>query len=464
MSGFSTLNTGLTGLNAAQRALDVAGQNVVNANTDGYSRQRVDLATAGTTSAATRYTGNQPTLSGVSVEHITRIRDTFLESMRSAAGGRQAALTAETSTLTAAQQLLAEPTGTGLQATLDSFYSSWQDLSLNPTDAAAGAVVLQRGYAVTDQLHSLSTGLSDQWTTTHTALENVVSQANQTASDLATLNVQIHASTIAGTDANNLLDRRDLLVRKLSELVGGVAQLGSDGTATVTVGGVTVVSADKAQQLTVSGAADISTVAASPPSLLWGSTAVPVQSGSAAGYLAAIKTDLPAMKTQIDALAVALRDAVNSVHQTGYTRNGDTGTDFFDGTDAGTLTVLPAGPSDLAVAADPGTVDGSVAAAIGDLAADSVSSAALGGATGASELWRSMTTALGVKVQSLQSATSVQDSVVAAADDAVQSSAGVNLDEEMTSMLLFQRAYQASARVITTVDSMLDTLINRMAV
>ncbi len=461
MSGFSTLNTGVSGLSAAQRAMDIAGQNVVNANTDGYSRQRVDLATAGTTVSATFFTGNQPVLSGVSVEAITRIRDTFLESMRASAGGRQSALTAETSTLTAAQQLLSEPTGTGLQSTLDAFYSSWHDLALTPTDNAAGAVVLQRGVAVTDQLHSLTSNLSAEWTTAHTALANVVSQANQAASDLATLNAQIHASSVSGQSANDLLDRRDTLVRQLASLVGAQSQPADDGQVSVSVGGVTIVAGSEAQQLTLAGAPDIASAATDPPTLMWGSTPVPVDSGSAAGYLAAVKTDLPAMKGQIDAVAVALRDAVNSVHQTGYTSAGTTNTDFFSGTDAATLQVVPTAPGDLAVAAAAGVVDGSVAASIGDLASDSTSSAALGGSPGASEQWRQLTTALGVQVQSLQSASSVQDSVVAAADDAVQSSAGVNLDEEMTNMLLYQRAYEASARVITAVDGMLDTLINK---
>jgi flagellar hook-associated protein 1 FlgK len=202
-------------------------------------------------------------------------------------------------------------------------------------------------------------------------------------------------------------------------------------------------------------------VSADPPTILWNSTSVPVDSGQAAGYLAAIGTDLPDLSSAVDDVALALRDAVNSIHQTGYTRTGATGTDFFTGTDAASLAVVPTAPEDLAVATAAGVVDGSIAAAIGDLASDDASSAALSGATGASELWRELTTDLGVRVQSMAASVLVQDSVVASAEDAVQSSSGVNLDEEMTNMLLYQRAYQASARVITTVDAMLDTLINR---
>ncbi|MFZ0160269.1 MAG: flagellar basal body rod C-terminal domain-containing protein, partial [Kineosporiaceae bacterium] len=154
-------------------------------------------------------------------------------------------------------------------------------------------------------------------------------------------------------------------------------------------------------------------------------------------------------------------DAVNAVHATGFTLAGAAGGPFFGGTGARDLTVVPTSAADLAMTSAAGTVDGAVALRIGDLANDVASAAALGGTPGASARWRDLTTALGTQVQSLGAAIKVQASVVEAADDAVNADSGVNLDEEMTGMLMFQRAYQASARVITTVDEMLDTLVNR---
>lgn len=461
MSGFSSLNTAVTGLAAAQRALDIAGQNIVNANTPGYSRQRVMLASAGGATTATFHSGNNANFGGVSIEDITRVRDAFLEATRAAAGAKQSAIAAQAGALSSAQTLLAEPGDTGLQAALDAFYGAWQDLASSPTNLSNGSVVIQQGQKVAGQLQYIGDGLYSEWNNAHANLADVVSQVNQAAKDLAELNGQIAAGTVAGRPVNELMDKRDVLVRTFGELVGGIGIPGPDNTVSVSVNGITVLSGTSAQTLTLSGANDISTAVGDPPTILWGTTPVPVESGSAAGLLATLRTDLPNLATAVDGVATSLRDAVNALFSTGFTLAGDPGDVFFDGTSATTLSVVPTEPSQLAIAKAPGIVDGSIAAAIGDLSIDAQAQAVLGGGESPSQRWRDLSVALGVQVQSLQNAATVQESVVAAADDAVQSNAGVSLDEEMTSLLLFQRSFQAAARVITTVDDMMDTLVNR---
>jgi flagellar hook-associated protein 1 FlgK len=460
MSGFSSLNTAVTGLAAAQRAMDVAGQNIVNANTPGYSRQRVQLAEVASTPSSSLFTGGGTGVGGVTVEGVSRIRDAFVEGARAAAGARQASLTSQTSALTGAQQLLSEPGDTGLQASMDAFYSSWHDLANNPTDVAAGSVVLQRGIAVTDQLHALANGIAAQWDQARASLQDTLAQANQAAKDLADVNSKISAGLVAGRPVNELMDQRDQLARTLGTLIGGVASQGQDGQVSVSVNGVAIVAGSTAQQFTLAGAATLGGAVADPPRLMWGTTTVPVDSGSAAGYLAVLGSDLPSLASKVDGVATSLRDIVNTVHATGFQKDGTPGGPFFAGTDALSMSVVPTTPDQLAITPTAGTIDGSVAMQIGDLSDDAVARATLGG-PGPSAQWRDLTTLLGVRVQSLKNAGDVQDSVVAAADAAVQADSGVNLDEEMTNMLQYQRAYQAAARVVTTVDEMLDTLVNR---
>lgn len=461
MSGFSSLNTAVTGLAASQRALDIAGQNIVNANTPGYSRQRVTLASAGGATTATFHSGSNATFGGVAIEDIIRVRDAFLEATRAAAGSKQAALSIETNALTSAQTLLAEPGETGLQAAVDGFYKSWQDLASSPTNTSNGSVVIQNGHKVASQLQYIGYGLAAEWDNAHANLVNVVAQANEAATELAELNGQIASGTVAGRPVNELMDKRDLLVRKLGELIGGIAVPGPDNTVSVSVNGISILSGTSAQSFTWSGANDLGTAIANPPTILWGTTPVPVESGSAAGLLAALRTDLPNLRSAVDGVATSLRDAVNTVYATGFTLAGEAGEMFFDGTDSTNLTVVPTSPSQLAIAKDAGIVDGSIAGAIGDLAIDAKASVVLLGAESPSQRWRNLTVALGVQVQSMKNAVTVQESVVAATEDASQSDSGVSLDEEMTNLLLFQRSFQAAARVITTIDDMMDTLVNR---
>jgi flagellar hook-associated protein 1 len=462
--GFSSLNTALTGLSAAQRALDTTSQNIVNANTPGYSRQRVLVESVGASPTASFHSGTSAVIGGVHVSDVSRIRDAFLEATRAAAGGKQSSIGSELDILNGTQQLLAEPGDNGLQGTLDSFYSSWQDLSNNPSDtAASGAVVIQRGIGVADQLHSVSDGLASQWTTAHDTLNDVVAQTNQATTDLAKLNGSIETGQAAGQPVNELLDTRDTLVRKLATLVGATASMDAQGRVSLSVNGINIVAGDEAQTMQLTGGNDISTATTSPPGLAVAGYTVPVASGSAAGLLAAMRTDLPTVSAQVDTIASSIIGVVNSVYATGYAADGTTGNTFFSGTDAHSIAVVPTQGTQLATAAAANTVDGSVAAKIGDLTND-VTSAAVLGSTGPSAQWRQLTGALGVQVQSLTTGKSVQDSVVSTADDAVQSDAGVNLDEEMTNMMLFQRSYQASARVITTTDEIMDTLINHTGV
>lgn len=457
---FSTFNTATTGLAAAQRALDATGQNIVNANTPGYSRQRVLLESVGPTTAASFHSGQRGVFGGVTVADVSRIRDAFLEATRAAAGGRQSSINARTDILTGVELLLSEPGETGLQHSLDKFYGAWHDLALNPTDSAAGSVVIQRGLALTQELKSVSNGIAAQWTTARSNLEDVVSRINQAAGDLAEVNASIRGNEHSGKVTAELKDTRDLLVRRLADLAGGYATTDVDGNLSVSVNGMTIVAGTSWTAISLVGGSDIATAVSDPPGLTVGGYPVPVESGSAAGLLAALRSDLPTVSAEVDRVAVALMTVVNTVYATGYAADGSTGDVFFSGTDAKNLAVVPTDGGNLAIAQAAGITDGSVAQAVGDLA-DDARAAGILGSPGPSVQWRQLTTALGVQLQSLNTAKSVQDSVVAAAEDAVQSNAGVNLDEEMSNMMLFQRAYQASARVITTADEILDTLINR---
>jgi flagellar hook-associated protein 1 len=465
MSGFSALNTAISGLNASQRAIDVTSQNIANANTVGYSRQQVQLSSVGTTTAAHFYTGgNAAILGGVQIDAVVRVRDTFLETARVNAGASKAALDIRASTLSGAEGLLNEPGDDGLQAGLDDFYSAWHGLATNPSQEASAGQVLQSANNLVNQLKFISSGVEERWNNAQGELLTTVAELNQATSDLAVVNQKILEGTVADRPVNELLDRRDTLVRTIGELAGGRAEIATDNTVNVLINGITVVAGNRSLPVTVAGATALTNAADDPPRLMMGDIPVPVSGGKAAGLLASLGSDLPTFSDQLDGVAIALRDAVNTVHSEGYTLDGDTGLAFFSGTSAQDLAVVPTNGSELAVASSAGVIDGTNAQAIADLALDDKAALALGGAPGPSAQARTMAADIGTKLQGLLRAAEVQTTVFDVADSAVNSDSGVSIDEEMTSLLMYQRSYQASARVITAVDEMLDTLINRMAV
>lgn len=465
MSGYSVLSTALSGLTAAQRAMDVTSQNIVNANTPGYSRQQVRQSSVAPSLVANVHVGGNPTtIGGVQIDSVVRVRDAFLEANRAAAGGSRAALDAQTGALRGVETLISEPGDSGLQSSLDEFYASWGTLAGiggGQSTSAAGSVVIANGKAVAAQLNTVATGITAQWNTSLGELRQTISSVNDATSQLAQLNQQIVANTDAGgRPVNELLDKRDQLVRTLAELAGGVASIQADGTASVAIGGATVVAANQSVTLAVGGGSGIADVATDPPAVLADGIAIDPPSGKAAGLLAAVKSDLPQLITQLDTVATAVRDAVNTVHTGGYTASGVPGGNFFTGAGALTLTVAVTGPADLATSSGATVTDSANAQRLANLSEDDEAREVLG-AAGPSEQWRAMVSGLGGRIQGLSTATAAQNTILQTADAAVQADAGVSLDEEMTNLLMYQRAYQAATKVITAIDEMMDTLINR---
>jgi flagellar hook-associated protein 1 FlgK len=161
---------------------------------------------------------------------------------------------------------------------------------------------------------------------------------------------------------------------------------------------------------------------------------------------------IPGLVTKLDGVAANLASAVNAQHALGFGVDGSTGLDFFSGTTAATISVAITDPNQVAISAAASTLDGDN----GDLLAE------IGGSgTGPDRQYRAMIADLGIQAQTTARHADIQNNVTSQLDAQRESESGVNLDEEMTNLLTYQRAYEAASRVLTTVDSMLDQLINR---
>jgi flagellar hook-associated protein 1 FlgK len=452
---FAGLNTALTALYAQRRGLDVTGQNIANANTEGYTRQRVDLRAVGGPITPAIYATTDGTGEGVDVANVERLRDTFLESRGRAEHAQSAYLDAQNTVHSSLELVFKEPSDTGLQSQLSDLWSAAHDLANRPGDAAARTQLLQRGTQVASTLNSFHDTLGSLWSSTREQLDAVTTDVNTTASTVARLNQAIVNARSAGLASNELEDQRDLLVMHVSELTGATALPRKDGAVDLMVGGSSLVSGPNARKLTVTGAARFIDQATSPVSLEWVDTKTPASAsgGQVASVLETLGTTIPKYSTAIDRVAASLISTVNTQHKAGFDLAGNRGGDFFSGYDAGTIGVAISDPSLLAAAGSAGgSLDGSNADAL------ATAGTAVGGAD---RTYRQLVVDLGVATQTINRRSAIQSTTVQDVDAARAAQSGVNLDEEMTNMIMFQRAYEAAARVMTTVDGMLDTLINR---
>jgi flagellar hook-associated protein 1 FlgK len=483
MSLFSSLNTANSALSAAQRAMAVTGQNVANVNTDGYSRQRVELQSVGGTTTPAIWSVSNEVGSGVDSDKVIRIRDAFLEARAQNQHSDVADLTVQDASFTQVQQAFREPGVNGLQSMLTKMWAGWSDIASNPTDPGARSQLLQRADTLVAGLHSTMGQLDEQWSESHDSVQTLLTDVNATATSIADLNQAILRATQSGLPSNELQDKRDALVLHLSEQIGATATRMSDGSLNVAVGGITLVSGNNATALALRGANSADDATADPPSIVTVPGNATVRAGgTAAGQLTTMTSIIPTYESQLNGIAQQLADQVNTVHEGGYDLYGNPGTALFDDGAGGTtavtaknITLAISDPKKLAAAelsptAAGGTLkpDGTWTVVSSDNDnADKLYQLRLGipqpdgtYADGADSIYRKMVVALGVQASSAANNLTTANVISTQVDASRESVSGVNIDEEMTNMMQFQHSYAAAGQLVSTIQSMMDTLIN----
>jgi flagellar hook-associated protein 1 FlgK len=459
MSGtFSSLNSALSALRYNRVAMDVASGNIANVGTDGYSRRRIEAESIGAPSRPAMWSRYDGAGEGVSVSGVDRMVDALLDVRARREHGNQSYLYVRQSVLERVESGIGEPGDNGVAAAIADFRSAWHDLANNPGSDAARAQVLGRAATLADATRVQSRNIEAESGDLRARALADIAEVNTVASDLASTNRSIAIANLNGTDAGVLLDKRDQLAMRLSELTGSTTTQRADGGFDVAVNGVPLVTGQDAGVLAISsgitatGAADGNPFAFAITDTS-GTTAVPAgMTGEIGGVTDLLTTTLPAYSAGLGAVARQLADETNAQHQAGYDAAGNPGKPLFgyDPTDpAGTLTVALTSPGDLAASSMPGGV------------LDSTNATALASATAAEESYQRLVNGFGTEVASVMRLAANQQVLTSQVDGSREQLSGVNLDEEMVSMLSAQRAYEAASRVVSTVDSVLDTLINR---
>jgi flagellar hook-associated protein 1 len=452
-SSFGSINTALTSLYAQRRALDVTGQNIANANTEGYTRQRVEMQSQVGSISPALYAKTDGLGTGVAVSDVQRLRDQYLENRGRTEHANSAYLTSQTAAYAAIEDVFAEPGSTALQAQLHDMWDAWGDVANNPQLPAARAALIQQSKTVADGLNYSHNALASQWGQTRKELSAYVDEVNTAAKTIAQLNDSIVQAKANGLTVNELEDRRDLQVMSLAKLAGATAQVRPNGAMDVYIGNSTLVSEFTTRDLEVVGAGQMDQRTLDPVEVRWVDSETPAGVGGTMGSMFdTITTIIPKISDALDEVARTLAAKVNTAHNGAFRPDGTPGGDFFSGTTAGTIEVAIDFPAQVAAAAVAGKIDGSVA----DTLAGTVTAA-----DGPDLLYQSMIGDLGVAAQASSRRTEIQATVTEQVDASREAQSGVNLDEEMTNLLTYQRGYEAASRVLTTIDSMLDQLINR---
>ena len=511
MSLGSILSVARTAMHAQQTVIQTAGHNIANVETEGFTRQRVDLTPGVPQRLPFGTIGT-----GVVLDDVRRVRDRLLDVTYRQEASDAAAGELRHELLAGIEGILGEPSDSGLAAAMDAMWSSWSDLASNPTSQAARTVVAQRATAVASMLNGFDARLSDVRGHTAMRLGDALTDVNRLADEVATLNGRIVESEVGGRMANDLRDQRDLAVDRLSAL-GAVRVLERpDGGTTVYLGNNTLVDGIHARRLRIAETGKIGATrptAGEPVALAFeGDPATPLQpvGGRIATMVGVINGELATTQQRLDTLANQLAAAVNAIHARG--NDGLSGTtpahpplfvDRRDGTfapgdphanplAAGTVTartialnpVIDADPARIAATSSLSArpADNDVALAIAGLR--TATTASLGGTTlhtlefrlvdrsttppgrtaptrdGLAGWYRATTSGLGVQVKAAESMATVHRTLAEQADRRRMETSGVNVDEELTTLMRAQQAYAAAAKVISMADEMMDTLVN----
>jgi flagellar hook-associated protein 1 len=455
---YGLLDVGRTALATQQKAIAVTGNNIANVNTPGYSRQRVNMEQSEPLLAGGGQVGR-----GVQANRqIERIYDQFLESQLAAEKQNYGRWEAQKDGLAKVELIFDEASGYGINNALSMFWSSWQDLANNPTGHVERTTLVANSQFLSDTFNRMAEDLDQLQTETDTAVQSLVDEINPITEQIAELNWKIATIEGTGSTANQYRDERDLLLKDLSEKIDIDYFENSEGFVHVMVGeGKPLVDVGNAWQLetrtnTTTGMQDVYWVDSAGNAQ---DITSEIEGGNLKGHLEVRDNYIPGYLTRLDDLADEIITQVNLLHAPGYGADGvSTGYDFFSGSDARTIAVSTDIANDsglIAAAQDINSIgDARNAAAIAAL-----QDAATMSGNSFQSYYASLVSDVGSHAQESNVYYDYQSSMLTQMESYREEVSGVSLDEEMVNLVKFQNAYNAAAKMVSTVDELLDTLM-----
>jgi len=461
VSSFSGLSTALSGLRVHQYAMDVVANNIANAATPGYHRQEAVIVPGLVLTGAFGIAGTGiPQLgTGATVDTVRRMRSSYIDDQVRAAGNWLGEWNYRNEALKQVESVLSEPGDLGLSSMLDKFWNSWEELSASPESLTARTNVVETGVSLAQRFRSMYSDLREMQAGTDRDIVDNAEQVNRLAHEIAKINEEIRPGPAGDYQPNDLLDRRDVLIDELSR-IARVQVSGAGGTdLIVSIGGKVLVQGNQVTEIVVSNGPN------GWSQLTWADngSSVVLSGGELAGQLDTRDYALQGYIDSLNTVASALVDRVNALHSTGQLADGSPAGSFFvPGTDASNIKVeasLVSSPSGVATSTTGKPGDNALALAISAVRDEIlIGGETIGGA------YSGLVARIGANARQAESRVDTHTASLAQLDNQRESVSGVSLDEEMANMVRFQQAYNASARVFTVIDEMIDTVVSRMGI
>lgn len=479
-------NTAVSGLLTSQRRLYVTNHNISNANTEGYSRQ---TATQNATTPH-RLPGIGFVGTGANITSVERVRDSYLDYKFRTENAPLGEWEIKRNALLDIEHILKETQEEGLSKYADEFFKSLEDLSKNPSDNSYRVAVREKAIAMTNHLNETATKLYNLQKDVNYQIGAQVKKVNDIGYQIKNLNEQIYKLEIDGKMANDLRDQRDLLVGELSKIVN-VQVSEQDGKFKVSIGGASLVEHSNLSKLKhPPRTVDSELSGEKLVQVEWeNGNKVALKSGELKGLLDARDGTgangeyggIPYYVKRLDEFAKIFAEKINKVHKEGYTAKGVAGGDFFEALGGGdikadnisvaqmikdSLDNIAAGrnPEDTTLPIDPNGVENNKN--ILELLKLRESKQFFSGsiyAQGTPEDYlTSIISTLGVDSQYAVRMMDNQKLIVKSVETRIDSVSSVDPDEEMADMVKFMKTYTASAKMISTLDVLFDTTINRL--
>lgn len=456
MSLLTSLLIGHSGLRAAQAGVNATSHNVANASTEGATRRTVLTSVSNPLRRGPIWIGQ-----GVQTDGILRQSDRLLTARRIQGAGEATRATYAWENLRSLERVMDVSEGQTSKGALEEFWDSLTRATADPADLSLRRGIVRAGSELGSFLARDARAFADTMSDQVANASGFLPTVNATLQRVAELNEGIAASGAGGLVAGDLVDQRDQLLRELGENIGITVEIDAEEMATVFIDSHAAVSGGAARTLS------LEETASGPRVLLSHSKSTGVDvtdglGGRLGGHLD-VYEQVADWHARLETFVVDLATALNTQHAAGFDLNGDPGGDLFvyDPADpAGSLTLHPDIVDDAALLAF-GGVTPTTAGDIDNLRLlmDLENAVIIDGTRNASDWLTDLVAEVGTDVATLELTALTQDALVRDLDELHQNLHGIDLDEEAANLLVYQTAYQASARIVTVSSQLMDTLL-----